>query len=294
MVFATLLHANIDVNDLIRRSVAATEADWEAAPRYRYRERDVKRGKIETYEVTMIEGSPYYRLVARNDQPLSPEQEREENAKFDAEVSRRRQESPAQRAKRLAAYKRERDEDHLFLREMAEAFSYRLLGEQVMDGHAVFVLDATPRPDYRPVDAKAKVLTRMRGKLWIDKAEYQWAKVEAEVTAPVSLYIVAHVGRGTRFNLEQMPIEKHLWLPKRFAMRTRVNVLGVPQQREKEETYSDYRPIDPKTADVQRFPSRIVLRLEPIPAKDLEDPSAKLARPAQFPPSISCAIRPGK
>jgi hypothetical protein len=84
----------------------------------------------------------------------------------------------------------------------------------------------------------------MRGKLWIDKAEYQWVKVEAEVTAPVSLYLVAHVGAGTRFSLEQMPIEKNLWLPKRFAMQARVSVLGVPEHRKEEETYSGYRLID--------------------------------------------------
>jgi hypothetical protein len=249
LVFATLIHVDVDVNDLIRRSVAATQADWEAAPRYRYRERDVKGGKIETYEVTMIEGSPYYRLIAQNNRPLSSEHELEEKARFQAEVSRRRQESPAQRAKRLAAYQRERDEDHLFLKEMADAFVYRLLGEQVIDGRSVFALEATPRPDYRPINTKAKILTRMHGKLWIDKAEYQWVKVEAEVTAPVSLYLVAHVGPGTRFSLEQMPIETNLWLPKRFAMQTRVRILGVPQQREKEETYSDYRPIDPKAAE---------------------------------------------
>jgi hypothetical protein len=88
----------------------------------------------------------------------------------------------------------------------------------------------------------------MRGTLWIDKAEYQWVKVEAEVTAPVSLYLVAHVGPGTRFSLEQMPIGKNLWLPKRFTMRARITVFGVPQERKEEETYSDYRLIDARMA----------------------------------------------
>src|ERR1700719_4127740 len=87
---AARLHQAIDVNDLIRRSVAATEADWQAAPSYQYCERDVKGKKVETYEVTMIEGSPYYRLVARNDHPLSPEEALKEKAKFQAEMNKRR------------------------------------------------------------------------------------------------------------------------------------------------------------------------------------------------------------
>lgn len=240
---AALPQQTIDVNDLIRRSVAVTQADWEAAPRYQYRERDVKGKKIETYEVTMIEGSPYYRLIARNDHPLSTQEALKEQAKLQAEIDKRRRENAAQRAKRIATYQRERDEDHLFLREMADAFSYRLLGSDVADGRSVFVLEAAPRPEYRPPNTKAKVLTHMRGKLWIDKEECQWVKVEAEVTAPVSLYLVAHVGPGTRFSLEQMPIGKNLWLPKRFTMQTRVTVFGVPQQRKEEEMYSDYRLI---------------------------------------------------
>jgi hypothetical protein len=232
--------------------VAATEADWQVAPRYQYRERDVKGKKIETYEVTMIEGSPYYRLIAQNDHPVPTEEALKEKARFEAELSKRRRENPAQRAKRLGAYQRERDEDHLFLREMAGAFSFRLLRTDVTSGHSVFVLEATPRPEYRPPNTKAKVLTHMRGELWIDKAEYQWVRVEAEVTAPVSLYLVAHVGPGTRFSLEQMPIGKNLWLPKRFTMQAKITVFGVPQERKEEETYSDYRLIDAKSANGNR------------------------------------------
>jgi hypothetical protein len=252
LAFVIPLHADVDVNDLIRRAVAATQADWQTAPRYQYQERDVKGKKVATYEVTMIEGSPYYRVIARNDRPLPPEEERQEKAKFQAEVRKRRQESPAQRAKRVAAYQRERDEDHLFLKEMAEAFTYRLLGDGLIDGHSVFVVEAAPSSAYQPPNEKAKVLTHMQGRLWIDKTEYQWRKVEAKVTAPVSLYLIAHVGPGTRFVLEQMPVARNLWLPKRFAMRTKVTVFGVPHERSEEETYSNYRPIQTEITNSPR------------------------------------------
>ena len=59
LVLAALLQEEIEVIALIRRSVSRTEVDWQAAPHYQYRERDVKGKKVETYEVTMIEGSPY-------------------------------------------------------------------------------------------------------------------------------------------------------------------------------------------------------------------------------------------
>src|ERR1043166_6473713 len=51
------------VEEIVRRSVANTNADWAEAPRYDFTEQDtiVKNGKriTKTYEVVMIDGSPY-------------------------------------------------------------------------------------------------------------------------------------------------------------------------------------------------------------------------------------------
>ena len=55
-------------------------------------------------------------------------------------------------------------------------------------GAAFGCLMPPPSPDYQPINREAKVLTAMKGRLWIDKREYQWVKVSAEVTRPVSMY----------------------------------------------------------------------------------------------------------
>ena len=56
--------------DIVRRSVQNINADWDAAPRYNFTERDivVKQGvrTVKTYQVMMIDGSPYNRLTAVN------------------------------------------------------------------------------------------------------------------------------------------------------------------------------------------------------------------------------------
>src|SRR5581483_8634680 len=101
------------------------------------------------------------------------------------EAIRRQHESPAQRAKRIAKYQRERHQDHQMMNEMAAGFNYRLAGETTLDGFNVYILDATPNPDYTPHSRETRVLSGMRGRLWIDKATYQWVKVVAEVTKPV-------------------------------------------------------------------------------------------------------------
>jgi hypothetical protein len=84
----------------------------------------------------------------------------------------------------------------------------------------------------------------MKGHLWIDKAEYHWVKVEAEVINPVQFgFFIAQVKPGTRFELEQSPVGG-VWLPKRFTESVNASLFGIYGMRSRqEEVYSDYRLI---------------------------------------------------
>jgi hypothetical protein len=239
-----------DVREIVRRSVAANEADWQAAPNYAFTERDVetKRGGnkvVKSYQVIMVNGSPYNRLVAVNDKPLSAEQNSQEENKMRQEAVRRRSESASSRAKRVAKYQRERHQDHQMMTEMATAFNYRLAGEATVDGHPVYILDATPNPSYTPHSRETRVLIGMRGRMWIDKSSYQWVKVEAEVTKPVEFgMFIAKVSPGTRFELEQRPVDDgRVWMPVHFSMKVNASVLGMfSENSTDDETYTHYLP----------------------------------------------------
>ena len=238
--------AQVDPQEIIRHSVAANEADWKAAPSFSFIERDVttKGGSktVNTYEVLMIEGSPYNRLTAINDKPLSSAAQSQEKQKLEREIANRKKESPGAHAKRIAQFQRERQQDHMMLQEMIHAFNFKLTGSDKLDGHEVYVVEATPRTGYRQKSRDTKVLTGMRGKLWVDKNHYHWVKVEAEVFKPVSFGLfIAKVGPGTRFVLEQAPISRSLWLPKHFSMQLEASVLGHRRASVQDDMYKDYK-----------------------------------------------------
>ena len=131
------------------------------------------------------------------------------------------------------------------MREMADAFNFKLLGKGKLDEHGVYMLEATPRPDYQPKRRETKVLTGMKGKLWIDIKDYHWVKVEAEVFKPVPFGLfIAKVHPGTYFVLEQAPVTDKLWLPKHFSMSVRASILWWPRISTEDETYKDYRPME--------------------------------------------------
>jgi hypothetical protein len=194
----------------------------------------------------MIDGSPFNKLVAINDEPSPPAAAAEQERKLRVATGRRHQESPRARAKRIAQYQRERRQDHALMAEMIKAFNFKLDGEDTIRGHRCFVLEATPRPDYQPVSRDTRVLKGMRGKMWVDEQQYQWVKVQAEVFRPVAFGLfIAHVEPGTRFLLEQEPVEGHIWLPSHFAMQVKAKILFAARNSTDDETYTEYRRAAP-------------------------------------------------
>jgi len=248
----------VNVQEIVRRSVEAGDRNWREAPNYVFTERDleekldfhgrVKSRTYNTYEVMVLEGSEYRKLLKRSDQPLSPGELKAEDEKLEAERARRQHESARERQKRISRYEAERQQDHAMMREMADAFDYKLAGEETVDGHRCYILDATPHPGYVAKTRDTKVLSGMRGRMWVDHETFQWVKVEAEVMHPVSFYAVATVGPGTKFQLRQAPVGDGVWLPVHFAVRVNASVFFLSRNSAEDETYSNYRRVSGEAA----------------------------------------------
>ncbi len=222
------------------------------APEYDYFERYAQAGGgTKTYEELMILGSRYERLKAVNGKPLSPDQQAQEQQKLQATIDARRSESQEERAERIEKYEKERNHNHLMMDQLTKALDFKILGEQMLGRHKVFVLKATPRPGYEPPNYQAEVLTGMEGRLWIDEKTFQWVKVEATVIRPVSIGgFLARVEPGTRFELEKMPVQDDIWLPRHFAMKSQAKVLFFfPRKSQADETYYGYYKAPPAQAE---------------------------------------------
>ncbi len=232
--------------EIIQRSLENTRADWEAQPRYSHLERDEDiKGSTHTtntYRILMIDGSPYQRLIAVNDEPLSAPQDAKEESRLRQEITRRANESAPERARRLVQYHKSRRRLFTLMNEMVNAFNFRLQGREIVDGREVWVLDATPRPGFQPTSRETKILAGMKGRLWIDCQDYQWVKAEAEVIKPVWFgWFIAKVVPGTHFLLQQAPVTETLWLPERFHADVHASLLWWERNFIHDETYKDYR-----------------------------------------------------
>jgi len=231
-----------DVKTIIQKSVAANERDFRATPQFNYKERDRVGKEIKTYQVTMIDGSPYQRLIAVGGKPLAKEQAADERKKEQHAAADRKAQSPQQRKDRIAAYEKERKRDHEMMGQLTEAFDFTLLGKKKIKTFNVWVLKATPRPGYKPPNMETQVLTGMEGELWIDQKTYQWVKVTAKVIHPVSIQgFLARVEPGTRFEIEKAPVGGGIWQITHFSMQSHAKLLFlVNRASEEEDCFYDF------------------------------------------------------
>ena len=235
----------LDGDTIVRRSTVANRADWATAPDYGYMERTRDDDGTKTYDVTMILGSSYKRLVKNGDTLLSAVEQAKEEWKLRAEIAKREAESPDQRTSRIAEYQKQRERAHRILEEMPRAFDYTVATTRPVGSRTVYVLQATPRKSYNPPNVESRVLTAMRGGFWIDTITFQWVRASAVVLRPVSVEgFLARIQPGTEFEVEQMPMSGEVWLPKHFQIRSRSSILFFFHHHiNEDDTYFDYRKI---------------------------------------------------
>jgi len=253
MAAACSLAAAQDPREIVRRSIQLMDRNLAAARNYSFLERSetreldsdgqVKAHRIRQFEVTPMEGSPYRRLVGRDDRALSPEEDRDEEKRRQESTAQRRQETAEQRAKRIAEYEKRLQRQREPLLEIPDAFNFRIAGAERLNGRDTWLIDAEPRPGYRGRSSVAKLFPKIRGKLWIDKADYQWVKTEAELTENFwwGLFL-ARLSKGARFNAEATRVNGEVCLPRHFAIAVSARLAIIRKiNLETETTYSNYR-----------------------------------------------------
>lgn len=263
---ACTLTAAQDPREIVRRSVQMMDHNLAAARNYTFLERSdtreldsdghVKTRKLLTYDVTMLEGSPYRRLVGKDDHGLTAEEERIEQKKLADSIAQRKKETPAEHARRVADWEKRRQREREPMDEVPDAFDFRLAGETQIDGRPAWIVEGTPHPGYRARTTLAKLFSKFRGKLWIDKADYQWVKTEAEVTDNISWGLfVARLSKGARLDFQMTRVNDEVWLPKHIQAQASARLALVKKYRiEADTTFSNYRKFQVESRVVAATP----------------------------------------
>jgi hypothetical protein len=242
-----------DPKEIVRRALDVDQSDFQLARDYTFEERDdmkfldkhgaVKKREITTSDVTILYGQPYTRRIQKDDKPLSEKDERKEEEKVDKFIAEHKNESDKEREKRLAKQEKERQEGRAFVRDVINAYDFRMVGDEQVDGHDTYVIDATPRKDFRPTQPHADVLPKLQGKLWISKKDYGWVKVEVETLDTISWGVfVLRIHKGAQLRFEQTYVNDEIWLPRRISLNAGARLaLVANDQVDLDTTFSKYK-----------------------------------------------------
>ncbi|PYT21987.1 MAG: hypothetical protein DMG58_31050 [Acidobacteria bacterium] len=242
----TTILAQTDAQEIVRRSVEHADRSWQARLNYLYTKRTegkrldahgvVKSVDVDVENHLVINGGPVEVTVTHNGGPATAAQQR----KNQESLEKRRLETPAGRADR----QREEHESHAFIDEVPQAFDFRMIGTDEINGRSAYVVSATPKPGYQAHTKYGKIFAEMRGKLWVDQQDFGWVKADVTVTEPFSMgYFLARVQPGSRILLEQTRVSDGLWMPKKVEVKTEAKVFFLITYKMNEIiTYADYRP----------------------------------------------------
>ena len=180
--------------------------------------------EVDVSSVIPLEGTPYERLLTKDGRALTPDEKRREDEKYDRELRRRQAESTSERSARIRKYEKER----AFLADLPNAYNFKLLGEDLVNGRPAWMVQLTPRAGFAPTTQHGSLLKHIEGELWIDKKDLQWAKAEANVIDTVSIgVILARIGPGAHITLSFERVSDALWLPKDINIKGEARVLLV-------------------------------------------------------------------
>ena len=232
----------------MRRSVERDWTDFASVQNYTYQEHAEfrqygKDGKVsssrgEAHEILILGGRPYEKLIGRNGRPLPENDARREQEKLDREAMKRERESTAQRAK----FERRMADERAFIREIPDAFTFKMEGTDTVSGQAAWVIDAEPKPGYRAVHSDARIFSKLRARIRIEQASYHWVQVDAQ--ALVSLWFgfgLLRVAPAGTLHFEQTRVNDEIWLPSSIQARAEARVALLKKVRaEVDIRFSDY------------------------------------------------------
>jgi hypothetical protein len=204
---------------------------------------DTKSTEERTYDILDIYGEPVQRLTQKDGEPLSEKEAAKEDEKIQKIIDKRKNETEDERMKREEKEQKEREQDREFVRDVADAYNFTLVGTEMLNGREAWVIDGEPRPGFVPHAKDAKYLSKFHGRVWIDKSDLQLAKLDVECLDTISWGLfLARFHKGSRFMLEQTRVNDEVWLPEHLTAKVDARVAVFKSLDENiEQTYSDYK-----------------------------------------------------
>jgi hypothetical protein len=216
----------------------------------------VRSTSTETHEVMTLYGLSLSRLTRQDGHELPAGKARAEQARIDKIIEKRKEQlahEPPPDTPEGQALREERRRGLAARRlycgdEFLKMFDSRLDGAETVTGRTAWVVELNPRANIKADPdsscADLKMTANFHFKLWIDQADYRWARYEADNVLPITWgKVLFRLPAGSaRLVVDQVRHDDGVWLPTRQQAHGIVRVLLAATISEEEvTTYTGYR-----------------------------------------------------
>ena len=239
-------------SEVTQRMIERSQAVARAAqgPQYTYEKRSLLEhldaagrsltSEEKIYQVTLIAGLPFNRLVKIQGRELSPEESKREEAR--EEKFRRRFVSAD--AKEVATRK-----EGLVTPELLGRYQFAVENRVVLSNRPTLVLTFKPKGGSLPSETvQDKLLNRMAGRVWIDEADADTAKLEVGLVEPISLGWFGFLGSLSRcdLSLERQRMPDGVWTNTKQALLIHCRKLTAIMRFRNTEECSGFQKVEAK------------------------------------------------
>lgn len=196
----------------------------------------IREKETKTFELTFYKGNRIRRLVAKNGNPLTADEENDENKRLEKrirEIEKKEAEKEKKAQKEREAAQENADtsdpegDQRVSIADVMRASRLINPRRERYRSRDVIVFDFEPLPGYKPQKDYEKLFGKMAGALWVDATDKQVARVEARLIEAYKIGggVLASLKEGAAFVLEQDRVNNEIWLPTRADINLGVKVL---------------------------------------------------------------------
>ncbi len=182
--------------------------------------------ETDVYQITRgSDGAIYRKLISNNDTPVKA-------------------------AKPEKVSNTSRRDDEKVIADIFAGYDMQIVDREDFHGRPAIRVHFAPRPHYHPTTRQGRLAQHVAGDAWIDEADRQLARVEAEVIDSVSLGfgLLARLQKGAMLHGERAKVNGEVWLPSRTEVSLTARILLLKGINLKEVLeYSDYKKFNVET-----------------------------------------------
>jgi hypothetical protein len=230
--------------ELIRRAIANQDKPSAKATYYKYR--DVKRkkdGSTETKEMLQTPQLVLGRIVARNGEPLSPEQRKNEESRLN-----RLTKDPNELNKKKKEQHDDDERARMMVRAIPDAFNFQYTGSEEGPSGEIAVFKFSPNPNWDPPNRELQVFTGMSGTLKIAVRPEMLTLIQATLFQDVNFGwgILGKLYKGGDFLIEQSEVAPAHWDITHMKLHFTGKILLFKSLNiQQDETTSNYKEVQP-------------------------------------------------